>query len=100
MLLAVLDEPELHQRTLSPSLGLRKKGTPSRALLQSPPPPKTPLGEFAIPRCPHRARPHRERLVVAPRPPRRRSGRGTAAQCVVPLPSQGKAVVNHPRLDR
>jgi hypothetical protein len=62
----VLDEPELRRRTPSASLNLRKKGTPSHALLQSPPPPKTPLGEFTVPRHPRRARPHRERLAVAP----------------------------------
>jgi hypothetical protein len=49
-LLEVLDERELRQRTPSPSWSLRKKGTPSRALLRLPPPPKIPLGEFAIPR--------------------------------------------------
>jgi hypothetical protein len=36
-LLVVLDEPELHPRTLSLSLSLRKKGTPLRALLRSMP---------------------------------------------------------------
>jgi hypothetical protein len=41
-LLMVLDELELHQSTLSPSLSLRKKGTPLHALLRSPPPPKKP----------------------------------------------------------
>jgi hypothetical protein len=33
----VLDEMELHRRMLSPSSSLRKKGTPSRALLRSSP---------------------------------------------------------------
>jgi hypothetical protein len=75
MLLVVLDELELHRAMLSPSPSLRKKGTPSRALLHSPPPPKIPLGEFAIPR-----RPYREKLIVAPGPPR--------------------AAVSQPRLDR
>jgi hypothetical protein len=41
----VLDEPELHRRMLSLSPSLRKKSTPPRTLLRSPPPPKTPLGE-------------------------------------------------------
>jgi hypothetical protein len=41
-LLMVMDEPELHQRMLSLSPSLRKKDTPSRALLQSPPLPRTP----------------------------------------------------------
>jgi hypothetical protein len=41
-LLVVLDEPELHWRTLSPLLSLRKMDTPSRALLRSPPSPKNP----------------------------------------------------------
>jgi hypothetical protein len=44
-LLVVLDELELHQRMLSPSLSWRKKDTPSHVLLRSPPPPKNPLGE-------------------------------------------------------
>jgi hypothetical protein len=44
-LLVVLDEPKLHWSTLSPSLSLRKKDTPSRVLLRSPPPPKNTLGE-------------------------------------------------------
>jgi hypothetical protein len=65
-LLEVLDEPELRRRMPSPSPCLRKKGTPSRALLQSPPPPKIPLGEFAVPCHPRRARPHRRRLAIAP----------------------------------
>jgi hypothetical protein len=41
-LLVVLDESELHRRRISPLSSLRKKGTPSRALLRSPPPPKNP----------------------------------------------------------
>jgi hypothetical protein len=48
----VLDEPKLHRRTLSPSLSLRKKGTPSCALLQSSLPPKIPIGEFIVSRHP------------------------------------------------
>jgi hypothetical protein len=100
MLLVVLDEPELHRRTLSPSPSLRKKGTPSRALLRSPPLPKIPLGEFIVPRHPHRARPHRERLVVAPGPPCRSSGRGTAARCITPPLSPAGAVVSHPHIDQ
>jgi hypothetical protein len=48
-LLEVLDELELRWRTPSPSSCLRKKGTPSHALLWSPPSPKIPLGEFTIP---------------------------------------------------
>jgi hypothetical protein len=80
----VLDEPELHRRMLSPSLSLRKKGTPSHALLRSPPPPKTPLGEFTVPRHPRRARPHRERL----------------ARCLAPPLSPAGAAVSHPHLDR
>jgi hypothetical protein len=47
-----LDEPELRWRTPSPSPSLRKKGTPSCALLRSLPPPKIPLGEFAVSRHP------------------------------------------------
>jgi hypothetical protein len=96
----VLDKPELHRRTLSPSLSLRKKGTPSRTLLRSLPPPKIPLGELTVPRRPRMARPHWERLVVAPGPPHRRSGRGAAARCVTPLPSPVGAAVTHPHLDR
>jgi hypothetical protein len=99
-MLVVLDEPELHRRMLSPSSSLRKKGTPSRTLLQSPPPPKIPLGEFAVPRHPRRARPHRERFAVAPKPPRQSSGRGATARCVAPPPSSARATVSHPRLDR
>jgi hypothetical protein len=96
----VLDEPELHRRMLSLSLSLRQKGTPSRAMLRSPPPPKTPLGEFTILRRPRRAKPCHERLIVAPRPPHQGSGRGTTARCVVlPLSPVG-AVVSRPRLDR
>jgi hypothetical protein len=94
----VLDELELLRRTLAPSPSLRKKGTPSPALLRSPPP-KTPLGEFTIPRHPHRARPHRESLTVAPRSPHRSSGRGATTRCVAPPPSLAGAAVSHPRLD-
>jgi hypothetical protein len=99
-LLEVLDELELHRRTPSPSPSLRKKGTPSHALLQSPPLPKIPLGEFTVPHLPHRARPRRRRLVVAPRLLRRSSGRGAAAWCVVPPPSPAGAAVSRPRHDR
>jgi hypothetical protein len=99
-LLVVLDDPELHRRTLSPSLSLRKKGTPLRALLRSPPPPNIPTGEFTVPRRPRRARPHRERLAVVPGPPHRSSGRGAAARCVAPPPSLTGATVSRPRLDR
>jgi hypothetical protein len=95
-----LDEPELRRRTPSPSSSLRKKGTPSCALLWSPPPPKIPLNEFIVPRHPLRARPHRRRLTVAPKLPRRRSGRGTAARCIAPPPSLLRVVVSHPRLDQ
>jgi hypothetical protein len=76
------------------------EGTPSHALLRSQPPPKTPLGEFTIPRRPRRARVRRERLVVAPEPPHRSRGRGTAAWCVVPPSSLAGAAVSHPLLDR
>jgi hypothetical protein len=68
-LLVVLDEPEPHRRTLSQSPSLRKNDTPSRALLRSSLPPKIPLGEFIVPRHPHRARPRREMLAVALGPP-------------------------------
>jgi hypothetical protein len=96
----VLDELELHRRTPSLSPILRRKGTPSRALLRSLPPPKIPLGEFAVPHRPRRARPHQRRLVVAPGLPRRSSSRGVAARCVAPPPSPAGAVVSHPLLDR
>jgi hypothetical protein len=99
-LLVVLDEPELHRRTPSPSPSLRKKGTPSHALLRSPSPPKFPLGEFVIPRHPRKARPHRERLVVAPELPCWSSGRGTTARCTAPPPSPTGAVMCHPCLDQ
>jgi hypothetical protein len=95
----VLDEPKLHRRTLSPSPSLRKKGTTSHALLRSPLPPKIPLGEFAIPHHPRRARPRRERLPIAPGPPRRSSGRGIAAWCVTPPPLPAGAAVSRPHLD-
>jgi hypothetical protein len=84
--------------SLSPSL--RKKGTLSRTLLQSPPPPKIPLGEFTVPRCPRRARPHRRRLTIAPGPSRQSSGRGTVARCIAPPPSPAGAVVSRPCLDQ
>jgi hypothetical protein len=99
-LLEVLDEPKLPRRMPSPSPSLRKKGTPSHALLRSPPPPKIPLGEFTVPRRPCRARPHRRRLIIAPRLPHRRSGRGAAARCVAPPPSPARATVSRPCLDR
>jgi hypothetical protein len=86
--------------TLSPSLSLRKKDTPSVALLRSLPPPKTTLGEFAIPCHPHRAKPRQEWLVVAPGPPHRSRGHGIATRCIAPLPSPAEAVVCHPRLDQ
>jgi hypothetical protein len=47
-LLVVLDKLELHQRMLSPSPSLRKKDTPSCALLRSPSPLKNPLGESPL----------------------------------------------------
>jgi hypothetical protein len=102
--LEVLDKPKLCQRMPSPLPSLRKKGTPSRALLWSPPPPKIPLGEFAIPRHPRRARPRQRRLVVAPRLPHRSSGHGVATRCVAPQPA-GAAVSRscldrRPRLER
>jgi hypothetical protein len=84
----------------SPLSSLRKKGTPSRALLRSSPPPKIPLSEFAIPRHPRRGRPHRRRLVVALGLPHRSSGRGAATRCVAPPPSSTGAAVSHPCLDR
>jgi hypothetical protein len=87
----VLDEPKLHRRMLSLSSSLRKKATPSRAMLWSLSPPKTPLGEFAIPHHPRRVRPHRERLAVAP-------GRPTRVAAVAP-PSSAVAAVSRPRLD-
>jgi hypothetical protein len=98
--LVVLDEPELHRRTPSPLLSLRKKGTPSHALLRSPPPPKIPLGRFAVLRHPCSARPHQERLVVAPRPPYRCSGHDTATRCVALPLSPVEAAVSHPHLDQ
>jgi hypothetical protein len=99
-MLEVLDEPELRQRTPSPSPSLRKKGTPSHALLWSPSPPKIPLCEFAVPRRPRRARPHWRRLAISPGLPRQSSGRGTTARCVAPPPSPAGAAVNCPHLDR
>jgi hypothetical protein len=99
-MLEVLDKPELHQRMLSSSMCLRKKGTLSHALLRSPPPPKIPLGQFTVLRHPRRARPCRERLTIAPGPPRRSSGRGATTRCVTPPPSPAGAAVSHPRLDR
>jgi hypothetical protein len=98
--LEVLDEPELRRRVPSPSPRLRKKGTPSRTLLQSPPLPMIPLGWLTVPRHPHRARPHRRRLAVAPGLPRRSSGRGVTAQCIAPPPSLTGAAMSHPRLDQ
>jgi hypothetical protein len=98
--LEVLDEPELCRRTPSPSPSLRKKGTPSHALLRSPPPPKIPLGEFIVPCCPRRARPHRRRLDVALGLPRQSSSCGIAARCVTLSLSLVGAAVSHPRLDR
>jgi hypothetical protein len=96
--LEVLDEPKLYQRTPSPLPSLRKKGTLSRALLWSPPPPKIPLGEFIVPRRPRRARPHQRRLAVAPELPHRSSGHGVATRCVAPQPAG--AAVSCSRLDR
>jgi hypothetical protein len=100
MLLVVLDELKLHRRTLSSSPSQRKKGSPSLALLRSPPPPKIPLGECIIPRHPRRARPHRRRLAIAPGPPRRSSGRGATAPCIMSPPSPTGATVSRPHLDR
>jgi hypothetical protein len=91
-LLEVLDEPELRRRTPSPSPSLMKKGTPSRALLWSPPALKIPLGEFTIPRRPRRARPHQRRLVVAP-------GCLAGVAAVAPVPLLTGNVVSCPRLD-
>jgi hypothetical protein len=99
-LLEVLDEPELRRRTPSLSSSLRKKGTPSRTLLRSPPPPKIHLGEFTVPRRPCRDRPRQRRLTVSPGLPRRSSGHGTAARFIAPPPSPARAAVSHPRLDR
>jgi hypothetical protein len=48
----VLDESELHWRTLSSSPSMRNKGTLSRALLWSPSLPNITLSEFTIPRRP------------------------------------------------
>jgi hypothetical protein len=95
----VLDEPELQRMMLSTSPSLRKKGTPSRALLQSPSPPKTPLGEIVVPHHPRRPRPHRESLAVALKPPRWWSGHGAAARCIAPPPSPTGAAMSHPDLD-
>jgi hypothetical protein len=69
-------------------------------MLQSLPPPKIPLGEFTVPPDPHRASPHRERLVVALGPPHRSSSYGTAARCIAPPPSLVGAAMSRPRLDR
>jgi hypothetical protein len=99
-LLEVLDKLELHRRMPSPSPSLRKKGTLSRALLRSPPPPKIPLGEFTVLHRHQRSRPHRRRLTVAPGLPHRSSSHGAAARCVVPPLSPAGAVVSRPCLDR
>jgi hypothetical protein len=96
----VLNESELRRRTPSAPSSLRKKGTPSHALLRSLPPPKIPLDEFIIPRRPLRTRPRRRRLTVAPGLPHRRSGCGAVARCVAPPPSSVRAVVSHPLLDQ
>jgi hypothetical protein len=79
---------------------LEEEGTPSRALLRSPLPPKMPLGEFTNPRRPRRARPRRRRLAVAPGLPHQCSGHGATARCVTPPPSSARATVSRPRLDQ
>jgi hypothetical protein len=82
----------------SPKIGAR--WPPSRALLQSPPPPKTPLGEFTVARRPRRDRPHRERLAVALGLPRQSRGHGAIAWCVAPPPSPAGAAASRPTLDQ
>jgi hypothetical protein len=73
---------------------------PSCALLWSLPPPRTPLGEFVVPCRPCRARPHRQRLAVAPGLPHRSKGHGSTVRCITPPPSPAGAAVSCPHLDR
>jgi hypothetical protein len=92
-----LESPHLE---LPPSLKIGASRPLLRALLQSPSLPRTPLGEFVVPRRPHRARSHQERLTIAPGLPHWSKGHSSAARCVAPPPSPTGAVVSHPRLDQ
>jgi hypothetical protein len=74
--------------------------SPSRALLRSPPPPKTPLGEFVVPHHPRRAKTHRERLVDALGVPRWSRGHGATSRCVASSSSPAGPTVSHPLLDQ
>jgi hypothetical protein len=96
----LLDAGESPHRELLPSPKIGASKPLSRALLRSPPPPKTTLGEFATLCCLRRARPHWERLTVATGLPPRSKGHDAAARCDTPPLSLAEAAVSHSHLDQ